>query len=214
MAREREGGLQIIFAIFLGLMVTAFVGVGVNTLYPAPDGPFVQKLRELNRQEQAAMNSKAPADLTPVERAKIQEIRDEINKTQDALRVAVAPWGRTTSIILIAFATLAMAISLVRADQLPVLSNGLLLGGVFTMIYGVGTIITTGTSGARFSVMTAAFFITLGLGYARFVRGRAPALAGGEPVIGSAGLADVEQRLRSLEKKMDDAASALGRGHV
>lgn len=31
-----------------------------------------------------------------------------------------------------------MAISLVRADQLPVISNGLLLGGVFTMLYGVG----------------------------------------------------------------------------
>ena len=30
------GGLQVVFAIFLGLMVAAFVGIGVYTFYPSP----------------------------------------------------------------------------------------------------------------------------------------------------------------------------------
>jgi hypothetical protein len=92
MADAREsGGLQIIFAIFLGLMVTAFVGVGVNTLYPSPQTPFDRQIRDLRRQEQTVMNSKAPADLTPAERARIQEIKDRVSKTQDDMQVAMEP---------------------------------------------------------------------------------------------------------------------------
>lgn len=212
MAIERDNrGLQIIFAIFLGLMVTAFIGIGVNTVYPPPDEPFIRQMRDLERRSEAVSNSKAAAEFTPAERARIQQLRDSVNQTQDALRVAVQPWTRTTSIILIAFATLSMAISLIRADQLPVLSNGLLLGGVFTMIYGVGLILTAGSSAMRLVVMAAALLITVGLGYARFVRGRANAAAhAGVP--SSSELADVDQRLRALEKRMDDAAAALSRG--
>ena len=29
--------LQIVFSFFLGLVVTAFIGIGVNTFYPEPD---------------------------------------------------------------------------------------------------------------------------------------------------------------------------------
>jgi hypothetical protein len=206
-----SGGLQIVFAIFLGLMLTAFVGVGVYTFHPSPQTQFSRRILDLNRQEQAVRNAKAPNELTPTDRAKIQEIRDELNKTQDAAQVSRESWGRSTSIILIAFATLTMAISLVRAGQLPVISNGLLLGGVFTMVYGVGWIIATGTSIVRFVVMSVALAITLVLGYVRFVRRRALSVApAGEGIAGDEGLLDLEQRVRGLEKRMDDAATALG----
>jgi hypothetical protein len=192
-------------------MLTAFVGVGVYTFHPSPETSFNRRILELNRQEQAIRNSKAPDELTPTERVKIQEIRDELNKTQDARQASLEPWGRSTSIVLIAFATLAMAISLVRPDQLPVISNGLLLGGVFTMVYGVGHIIATGTSIARFTVMTVALVITLVLGYVRFVRRRALSVVPErEAIAGGEGLVSLEQRVRGLEKRMDEAANALG----
>ena len=92
-----------------------------------------------------------------------------------------------------------MAVSLVRANQLPVISNGLLLGGVFAMVYGVGWIVATDTSVARFVVMTVALVITLALGYVRFVRRPAiSALPSGRSVGGGEGLADIEQRVRQL----------------
>jgi hypothetical protein len=101
-----------------------------------------------------------------------------------------------------------MAISLVRATQLPVVSNGLLLGCVFTMIYGVGWIIATDTSTGRFLVITAALAITLGLGYARFVRQAPP----GDRIAAGPGHADaLEARVRRLEQRLDDAARALVR---
>ncbi len=207
----RSSGLQTIFSFFLGLMVTAFVGVGVYTFHP-PNKEFQRQTQELSRREQAIRNSKAPNDLTAEDRAQIQQVVNERNQLFDASQAAREAWGRSTSIILIALATLAMAVSLVRADQLPVISNGLLLGGVFTMVYGVGWIVATDTSVTRFVVMTVAFVITLGLGYVRFVRRRpAGAAAGGEAVAGGEGMAGIERRVRDLEERMDGAASALGR---
>jgi len=210
MTATHGAGLQTIFGFFLGLMVTSFVGVGVYTYYPSPEGRFRDRIVGLNRQEQAIRNSKAPDALTPADRAKIQEIEDELAKVEDVSRASGERWGRRTSIILIAFATLAMAISLIRAVQLPVISNGLLLGGVFTMIYGVGWIIATDTSTGRFFVMSVALAITLVLGYVRFVRGREPAAmrSPGKMVHGE-GLVDLELRVQSLEDRMDAAATAF-----
>jgi hypothetical protein len=209
---RQSAGLQTIFAIFLGLMVTAFIGVGVYTFYPSPRTASSRRVLELNRQEQAVRNSKGPNELTPEDRVKLEEIRVELNKAQDAAQVFRESWGRRTSIILIAFATLVMTISLIRADQLPVISNGLLLGGVFTMIYGVGWIVVTDTSVTRFMVMTVALLITLALGYVRFVRRRVPSVAQGPDRIGSGeGLVDLEQRVRGLEERMDEAAKVFGR---
>ena len=42
--------LQTIFSFFLGLMVLAFIGVGVNTFYPSPAEQHEQQLQELQRQ--------------------------------------------------------------------------------------------------------------------------------------------------------------------
>jgi hypothetical protein len=204
----RTSGLQTIFSFFLGLMVTAFVGIGVYTFHPPAQEPQRQ-MQELSRREQAIRNSKPAEQLTVEDRVQIQQLTDQRNQISDASQAGFETWARSTSIILILFATLAMAVSLVRSDQLPVISNGLLLGGVFTMIYGVGWIVAAGSSVTRFVVMTVAFVITLGLGYVRFVRRKTAAAtsAAGAPELP----ADLERRLRELEERMDGAASALGK---
>jgi hypothetical protein len=211
MADARSGtGLQTLFAIFLGLMVTAFVGVGVYTFYPSPDAHYRDRITSLDRQQQAIRDSRPEAALTPADRAQIQKIVDDRNRVQDASRASTEAWGGRTSIILVALATLAMAISLTAAAQLPVISNGLLMGGVFTMLYGVGWVIVSGTSATRFIVMTFALVITLALGYVRFVRRRAPAEArSGGATAPTGEFADLEQRVRTLEERMVQAATAL-----
>lgn len=206
----RGAGLRIIFSIFLGLMLVAFAGVGVYTFYPPPE-EFQIQIRELNRQEEMIRDSRPPDQLTEEDRAQIRELNQERYALQDAEREAQRPWGRTTSIILMVVATLAMAISLIRADQLPVISNGLLLGGVFTMLYGVGWIIATDVSMVRFVVLTVALGITLALGYLRFVRTERTTAAHADVDAPDAeGLADMERRLRALESRMQEAARVLG----
>jgi hypothetical protein len=211
MAETRSGGgLQTLFAIFLGLMVTAFVGVGVYTFYPPPDKQYRDQIIALDRQQEAIRNSRPDAALTPDDRARIQKLVDERNKIQDVSRKSSEAWASRTSIILVSLATIAMVIALVAVAQLPVISNGLLMGGVFTMLYGVGWVIASGTSTARFIVMTFALAITLALGYLRFVRRRASVVAQTSGTVASTGeLTDLEQRVRMLEERLSQAASAL-----
>jgi hypothetical protein len=207
---KHSSGLKTIFSFFLGLILTAFIGVGVYTFHPEPD-LHADRIQELNEQENEIRGFGPSRELSEDDRELIQDINRERSELHDAQREALKPWGMRTSIILIVFATLAMAVSLIRADQLQVISNGLLLGGVFTMLYGVGWIIATGTSMSRFLVMSASLVITLGLGYMRFVRqGRATptSTAADVPVVG--GLPDLERRLDNLEQRLNDAASALG----
>ena len=119
-------------------------------------------------------------------------------------------WAQSTSIVLIVLATIAMVVSLVRANRLPVISNGLLLGGIFTMLYGVGWIVATESSITRFLVMSVALVITLALGYVRFVRRAVPALPGGESRSDDSDLGELNRRVRDLEERMKRASSVLG----
>jgi hypothetical protein len=206
----RSDGLRTIFSFFLGLMLAAFVGVGVYNFYSPPE-QFDTQIRDLARREQAIRNSRPPNELEASDRDQIQEINRQRNDLMDAAEKARKPWARSTSIILMVFATLTMAVSLVRAGQLPVISNGLLLGGVFTMLYSVGWIVASDTSITRFLVMTAGLLTTLGLGYLQFVRRSAASpVTAGSGAQGGEGGADVERRVRVLEERMNEAAHALG----
>lgn len=209
---KRDAGLRTIFSFFLGLMLTAFIGVGVYTFHRPPE-QLESQIRDLGRREAAIRNSRPTSELTAADQDRIQELDRQRRDLVDAATEARKPWGRSTSVILIVFATLTMAVSLVRADQLPVIGNGLLLGGLFTMLYGVGWIVATDTSVARFLVMSAALVITLGLGYVRFVRRGATPLSpvpGGSGIAESEGFAQIERRVRDLEKRVNEAAQALG----
>ena len=213
MKRTRSStGLQIIFSIFLGLLVAAFAGVGVNTLYPSPEVASADRIKSLTREEMEIRARTMPDALTAEDRTRIHAITDERDKIEEANRNPVESWRRRTSIILIVFATLVMAISLARGSELPAISDGLLLGGIFTMLYGVGCIVISETSAARFGVISFALLVTIALGYVRFVRfpSHSAATAREEPA-GGEEIAVLEKRVRDLERRMNDAAHALGR---
>lgn len=157
--------LQVIFAFFLGLVVVAFVGIGVNTFYPEPS--YID-----GRPEQ------------------------------------FAGWQLTTGVILLICATIILAVSLFLPESQGVLSNGLLLGGVFTMVYAVGMTVSANSSVLRFVVVAIALAVTIAIGYFKFVRGRAAAAAAGATV--PAGLpGEFGDRLAAVERKLDALGKAL-----
>lgn len=201
--------LQTIFSFFLGLMVLAFIGVGVNTFYPQPSDTFQKQLQPLyNEQNQIQVKGATPS---PADQARLAQIQKQIDDLSAKEQVASEGWSRTTSIILVLFATLVMGISLIRSEQLRVVSNGLLLGGLFTMIYGAGWTIFSGTSYLRFFVVLFALAVALGLGYVKFVWLRhgadvAPAPNGAVP----SDVAGLEARVAALEARTTAAAAALG----
>ena len=167
MSAQRDLGqsvLQVIFSFFVGLVVTAFIGIGVNTFYPEPT---------YSSGSESEWNS----------------------------------YRLTTSIILLICATVVMLLSVAIANSGPVLANGALLGGLFTMIYAVGIGISAGQQWPRFVVMAAALAITVGVGWWKFSRRRpgvAPAAATDGALSGEA-----EARLAAVEAKLDALGRAL-----
>jgi len=203
--------LQTIFSLFLGLMVVALIGVGVNTFYPSPGLVYDKELQTLYQQQNViGAKSVDPSGTVAAEQAALQV---KINDLQNKSQIALEPWQINTSIVLVLFATLVMGISLVRSDQLRVLSNGLLLGGLFTMVYGSGWSIASGSSMARFYVILFALAVTLALGYLKFVRGAkvaaiVPTVAGGAAP-STAEIGDLAGRVSALEERLAAAASAF-----
>ena len=204
--------LQTIFSFFLGLMVLAFIGVGVNTFYPSPATQQEKAQQEISRKIDAINTANQNKSLDATAQAQITKLQNEQNALQDNIDAAQKMWARNTSIILVIFATLVMSISLVRSEQLRVLSNGLLLGGLFTMLYGTGWVIFSGNSTARFVVIAFALLVAIGLGYLKFVRRHAesPTLAV-EPAKAASDepLGDLDARVTALERNAAAAASAL-----
>lgn len=228
MAETKRGdALQLIFSFFLGILLVVFVGVGVWTFYPEPyraSSPEQEELNKLYRQLGTIEGKEKP---TPSEQAEIDRLRariDEINQTMQKKRDR---WAVNTSIILLAFATLLMAISLLLPEHLKVFSNGILLGGVFTVLYGTGWSFAGQEARARFYVVLAALVLSLAFGYLRFIRGRATDLRAaqaaqsgsapplpGAPAAGQAdAIAELSERVAELERRAAGAAAALGGGH-
>jgi len=208
--------LQTIFSFFLGLMVLAFVGVGVNTFYPSPSDQHQAQVSAIQQQMDSVNVSSKGRSLDATQQAKMDALQAQQNALQRVIETEMKGWARTTSIILVIFATLVMAVSLIRSDQLRVLSNGLLLGGLFTMLYGTGWVIFSGNSTARFAVVAFALVVAIGLGYVKFVRDRAAAASGAAPVatglgaVDDAALRGLVGRVEALEKRAAAAAAALG----
>ncbi|MEN0072152.1 MAG: hypothetical protein AAGC63_14325 [Propionicimonas sp.] len=158
------GALQIIFAFFLGLVVVAFVGIGVNTFYPEPAW----------RDPGTAHNQ----------------------------------WQLVTGIILLIIATALLAISLALPDDQVVISNGVLLGGVGTMLYAVGITVSANNNIWRFVVVAVALAVTVAIGYLKFAR-RSPLAKPAQPAEEPAAAGQVDARLAAVERKLDALGRAL-----
>lgn len=106
-----------------------------------------------------------------------------------------------------------------RASFLPetqaVLSNGILMGGVFTMLYAVGMTVSADTSWLRLAVVTAALAITISVGYMKFTRGHKkdslPVAASSDANVLAETVQDnnLDVRLTAVEAKLDALGDAL-----
>jgi hypothetical protein len=226
-----RGVLQAIFAVFLGLMITAVVGVGVYTFHPNPGEETQDQIQALYDERAAIDGCNGPTpdqcrawnQLTPAEQARTKAIDVQVTTLQRVAEERSSQWRMSTSVILIVIATMLMGLALALGDSVFVLSNGILLGGLFTMLYGVGWGLASGNSVTRFLVLVAALGVSLLLGYLKFVRGRKPvvnaeqvsvtgAVAATPPAVGgsSAEVAELSSRVAALERRLSAAAAGLG----
>lgn len=152
--------LQVIYTFFLGLLLALFVGIGVSVFYDAPEYPeppdsmkfgTTETLTDAQQQEQEAYNT-------------------EVEKYDTADN----DYSRNVSIVLIVAAILMLVVGVGLSHKLDILSDGILLGGVFTLIYAIGRGLSSDDEIFRFVVVTVGLVVALGLGWWKFVRPTTP----------------------------------------
>lgn len=150
--------IKYVYIVFLGIILATFVGVGIAAFYKGsvyPETPLLLKYS-------------APQTATPsAEYIRNQEAFDAQSKQyQKDLEM----YNRNVSMISLAFSILMLILSLNFAKKIPVIADGLLLGGVLTLAYSVVRGFNTNDDVYRFLVVGAGLVVAMILGYIKFVK--------------------------------------------
>lgn len=156
--------LTFVYTFFLGLMLVIFVGFGVNTFYPGPTAPEYSISMETY--------GKMPTD----EQIQKQQAYDRAVRQYNK---KLQPYSRNVSLISLAAAVALLVISLLSERKVLVLANGVMLGGLFTLVYSIIRAAMSEDSKYIFIVVTVGLIIVLYLGYHKFVRKRVKHIAVG-----------------------------------
>jgi hypothetical protein len=172
--------IKVLYCVFLAALVVLFVGWAETALYPTPqwdiEYPGIEEY-ESGPQEPSALKLEG---LTPAERrAQLQQYEAERKeyevreakraRLRTALSKKVDIHDRNVSLISLLVAVAVMALSVGLSAKLPVISEGLLLGGLFTLIYSIGWSFVRSPKIAVIPVGVG-LIVTIALGYKRFVR--------------------------------------------
>lgn len=146
--------IKYIYMFFVGLFVAIFLGTGIAVFYPSPKAPS----------EPVWLNRLDKGQLTEAQQ---QELSTFDAQMKDYERQMVV-YNRNASMIALGFALLILIGTLTLAERLGVVANGLLLGGIFTLLYGIGRGMATDSNKYRFVVAAVGLVVTIALGYIKF----------------------------------------------
>ena len=147
--------LKIVYAFFLGILLAISVGMGVAAFYPQPEGPtYPSELNFVNKE--------------PTQQQ--QQSQKDFDAQQRAWEDKMKPYNRNVSIITMVAALVFMAIGLLLEQKIGVLADGILLGGVLTLLYSMGRGFASQNSKYSFVVALIGVVIAIALGYLRFIK--------------------------------------------
>jgi hypothetical protein len=154
--------IKYVYIVFIGILLAAFVGVGIAAFYKGPKPPeYPVELQYPEIKENAYLATPS------AQRVKLQQEQDSQFKE---FRNLDEIYQRNVSIIALLAAVIMLVISLTLLKQIQVIADGLLLGGVITLGYSVVRGFGSNDDMVRFMVVTASLLVTIILGYIKFVR--------------------------------------------
>jgi len=153
--------LQVLYMLFLGIIIAVFCGLGIDTFYAAPKAP------EFPTTLQQEQYKTVPATTRTAEEIAAQK---DYDAAQKKYMEELKPYNRNASIIAIVLAVIALTLSLTVLLRWEVIANGMLLGGVFTLAYSIILGMQTDDTKFRFFLVAVGVLITLVLGYIKFIR--------------------------------------------
>lgn len=171
---------RVLYAIFLGFLVCMFVVWAMAAWFPTPQWndeypgveryaqqpipPSSEELNFLSPGESEIRIQEYEADRAVYRdwEATHEDMEREFGKKMDAQ-------GMTVALISLLIAVVVTSVCLLYSGRLQVITEGLLLGGIFTLIYSIGWCFVRAPKIAVVSVGIG-LVVTLLLGYIKFVR--------------------------------------------
>ncbi len=147
--------LSLVYTFFLGLLIALFVGFGVDTFYAGPTMPEYPSSLNTYGKDQPSAEQLA-------KQKEYDQKFERYNKDQK-------PYNRNVSIIVLVASVLLMAASIAYERRIQVIANGVMMGGLFSLLYSIGRGLASEDSKYVFVVLCVGLAIVLYLGYRRFV---------------------------------------------
>lgn len=148
--------MRTVYSLFLGALLALFVGLGITTVSPAPEEPEAPA---------AVVLAQEDGELTPEEEQQwIDHERD-----LDAWEDATMAHSRDVGVAALVCAVVLLVLGLLVERRSPVLANGILFGGLFTLFHSIVRSLLSQDTVVTFAVVTVSLVLVLALGYRRFV---------------------------------------------
>ena len=153
--------LKLIYTFLIGIFLAVFVGVGIAAFYPGPKFPEQPVILKYCSPEMIK-------DATQYAEFKTQA--EKFDQTEKDFQVKSQIYNRNVSTIALAASILIVIASLTLFRTILLIADGLLLGGVLTLIYSVMRGFGAEDNIFRFVVVSVGLFISLFLGYIKFIK--------------------------------------------
>jgi len=153
--------MQIIYMIFLGIIIALFFGLGIDTFYPGPTAPEYPVVLQSEQYKTVPVTTQTAEELAA---------QKQYDAAQAQYQKDMKPYSRNVALIAMGLAILALVLSLTVLIRWEVIANGVLLGGIFTMGYSVIMGMQSEDTRFRFLLVTVGVLIALVLGYVKFIR--------------------------------------------
>jgi len=109
----------------LGVLLAIFVGVGINTFYPGPKVPeFPIELNTYGKEQ----------SLTPKQIA----VQKDWDKKTEQHNKNMKPYNQNVSIVTLTAAIVLLVTSMVFEKRIKIIADGVMIGGLFTLLYSLG----------------------------------------------------------------------------
>lgn len=151
--------IKYIYTFFLAVLLVTFVGVGIAAFYKGPKMP--EYPIGLSYPEEGGKSTESAAVRT--EQIKYDRQQRDFQKQNEK-------YSKNVSTISVIAALLVLVLSITLLSKIEFISDGLLLGGVFTLGYAIVRGFGAGDEIFRFTVVSIGLATALFLGYYRFVK--------------------------------------------
>ncbi len=152
--------LKLIYTFFIGIFLAVFVGVGISAFYEGPKSPEMPSVLKYCSEEIKSSGA-------------IYDFKKQAESFDEAERLYMQQsqiYNRNVSTIAVIASVILVIASLTLLRKILLISDGILLGGVLTLLYSTIRSFSTQDTKFLFIVVSIGLTISLVLGYLKFIR--------------------------------------------